>query len=273
MAGPPPPRAVLAAFGVGQTEPVPLAGGEERSWLAGDLVCKPADDEVAAEWAAELLATIHEDGFRVARPARSSNGRWIVRGWTASRRVDGEHAPRWAEVVAAGDAFHRAVRDEPRPAFLAGRDDPWAIGDRAAWNELPVEPFVRSVDELTRLAAARRPIPNLGPQLIHGDLSENVLFAPGLAPAVIDLSPYWRPPGFASAIVLADAMLWRGGGREILGAAPNVDDLGQLLIRALIYRLVTHAVVRPEDPPNPATARAVDVACGLAAANPVERPG
>ncbi len=31
------------------------------------------------------------------------------------------------------------------------------------------------------------------PQLVHGDLTGNLLFHTSLPPAVIDLSPYWRP--------------------------------------------------------------------------------
>lgn len=45
-------------------------------------------------------------------------------------------------------------------------------------------------------------------QLIHGDLTGNVLFAADEAPAVIDFSPYWRPPVFAEAVVVADGLLW-----------------------------------------------------------------
>lgn len=262
--GPPPPE-VLEAFGAGGAEPVPLPGGEGRSWLVGDLVCKPVDDEVSAVWAAELLSRIEQKEFRVARPVATSDGRWTSVGWTASCRVEGEYAPRWADVIGAGEAFHRTVRDEPRPAFLDHRDDPWAIGDRVAWNELPVETYAGAVEELGRLGAARRPVV-AGSQLIHGDLTENILFADGLAPAVIDLSPYWRPTGFASAIVIADALLWHGAGREILEAAPNVDDLEQMLIRALIYRLVTHVIFHPGWPqtddalPVTSASRAVDLA-------------
>jgi uncharacterized protein (TIGR02569 family) len=264
MSGPPPPREVLAAFGVTGVEPVPLAGGEGRSWLAANLVCKPVDDEAHAIWSAELLHRIVEDGFRVARPVKTVDGVWVSGGWTASRRVDGDHAPRWADVIAAGDAFHRAVRDEPRPAFLDARDDPWAVGDRVAWEERPVDPFLDAVPELGRLVDARRPLPDLRPQLIHGDLSENVLFAPELPPAVIDLSPYWRPPGFGSAIVLADALLWRDAGPEILEVAADVDEIGQLLIRASIYRIVTHAIFYPDDPVVPAARAAIEVARSLA---------
>ncbi len=252
-----PPAEVLAAFGSGGSEPAPLPGGEGRSWLAGDLVFKPVDDDLMTTWAAELLSRIREDGFRVARPVATSDGHWIGGGWTASQRLDGEHAPRWKEVIAAGEAFHRAVHDEPRPAFLDNREDPWAIGDRVAWEESSIKPFARSVEGLGRLAAARAPITGAEPQLIHGDLTENVLFADGLAPAVIDLSPYWRPTGFASAIVIADALLWHGARSELLEATAVSR---QLLIRALIYRLVTHVVFRPGWPDAPGDQDALSVA-------------
>ncbi len=252
----PPPPVVLAAFGVAG-EPMPLVGGQGRSWLAGGLVFKPVDDEATTVWAAGLLERIHEDGFRVARPARTSDGRWSASGWAAARRVDGEHEPRWADVIGAGEALHRAIRHEPRPGFLAQRDDPWATGDRVAWDELPIEPFARSVEGLVRLAEARRPLRNTDAQLIHGDLTENVLFADGLAPAVIDLSPYWRPTGFASAIVIADALVWHGAGSELLDAAPDVAERRQLVIRALIYRLVTHVVIRPGWPTDASDALSV----------------
>ena len=53
---------------------------------------------------------------------------------------------------------------------------------------------------------------------MHGDLTGNVLFADDLAPAVIDFSPYWRPTGFASAIVVGDALLWEGADETLLAA-------------------------------------------------------
>jgi uncharacterized protein (TIGR02569 family) len=266
VAGSPPPVDVLAAFGAGRSEPIPLAGGEGRSWLAGDVVLKPVGDETVAIWSADLLARVREDGFRVARPVASSDGRWTVLGWAASRRVEGEHAPRWAEVIGAGEAFHRAVRHEPRPRFLDARHDPWATGDRAAWDQIPIDRSLGPIEGMDRLIASRRPVDGVQDQLIHGDLSENVLFASGMAPAVIDLSPYWRPTGFASAIVIADALLWRDAGPEILEAAPNADQLGQLLIRALIYRLVTHAIFHPGAVAGPAMTSAVNLACDLAKA-------
>jgi hypothetical protein len=60
-----------------------------------------------------------------------------------------------------------------------------------------------------------------------------------MAPAIIDFSPYWRPACYASAIVVADALLWEGADKQILDHVRHVDDFGQYLLRALIFRLVS----------------------------------
>jgi hypothetical protein len=71
---------------------------------------------------------------------------------------------------------------------------------------------------------------------VHGDLTRNVLFSPALPPAVIDISPYWRSPEFAEAVVIADALCWHG-------ASPALLDLTNVSVaavaRALLFRLVT----------------------------------
>ena len=85
-------------------------------------------------------------------------------------------------------------------------------------------------------------------QLIHGDLGGNVLFAPGQPPAVIDFSPYWRPVGLALAVAAVDALTWSGADPAILDQLGGEPELGQLLARAHVYRLVTEVVFRRADP-------------------------
>jgi uncharacterized protein (TIGR02569 family) len=201
-------------------------------------VFKPANlpaDELT--WQADVLPTIRARDVRLSFPQRSLGGDLVVDGWTAWSFLPGKHeAGRWLDVIGAGDRFHLALSGHARPAYVVGRTDPWAIGDRVAWGDLPIEPY-RDVPHVTRLADHLAPI-DARSQLIHGDLTGNVLFADGLAPGVIDLSLYWRPTAFATAIVLADALVWEGADESLLAGVGDVDDIGQMLVRALIYRLV-----------------------------------
>ena len=245
MTSEPPPR-VLAAFGVtGLVES--LAGGQGTAWRAGDLVLKPLDFAMSVEeleWQGGVLDALVPDGFRVSRLRRALDGSALVDGWCAWEFVEGEHRERaWPEVIAVGERFHDAVAPVPRPSFLELRTDPWAIGDRVAWGELPAESFSH-VKHLPRLVAALRPVDTSRSQLVHGDLTGNVLFAEGLPPAVIDFSPYWRPVGFASAVVVGDALLWEGADESLLTAVEHVESFPQLLLRALIYRAVVDAIFR-----------------------------
>jgi uncharacterized protein (TIGR02569 family) len=86
--------------------------------------------------------------------------------------------------------------------------------------------------------AARRPVSSPS-QLVHGDLLGNVLFAPGLPPAIIDWSPYWRPPAWAYAVAVVDALCWHGGRQELLVRYADQPEWGQMLLRALIFRIAT----------------------------------
>ena len=122
-----------------------------------------------------------------------------------------------AGVIAVGERFHAAIAGVPRPPFLDRRTNHWAIGERVAWSELPAEGFAH-VKHLLRLVGALRPVDATRSQLVHGDLTGNVLFADDLPPAVIDFSPQWRPRGFASAIVVGDALLWEGADERLLAA-------------------------------------------------------
>src|SRR6185436_2377924 len=112
-----------------------------------------------------------------------------------------------------GERFHSCLAAVARPAFIARRTDAGAVADRVAWGELPARDF-EDVRHVAQLASALRPI--VAPSgLIHGDLAGNVLFDERLPSAVIDFSPYWRPTAYASAIVVADALVREGAGEDV----------------------------------------------------------
>ncbi len=233
-----PPAAVLGAFDLPR-QGGPLPGGEGRCFRHGGAVLKPVDDAAEAEWSAHLLSSLAPDGYRLARPLRSRDGRWLVDGWSATELVAGETGPagHWPELLEAGRAFHAALAGAPRPAFLDAPRHRWAHADRVAWGEAAVEVPPDAGEQLSRLRRMLRPV-SAPAQLIHGDLAGNVLFRPGAAPAIIDFSPFWRPARYADAIVAVDGLLWHGAGPELVSLAWTGADFGQLLVRAAIFRLV-----------------------------------
>jgi uncharacterized protein (TIGR02569 family) len=256
MAPPPeaatPPAEVLEAFDV-RVRPRLLAGGKGGTWRAGDVVLKPAEGEPETIWRAVVLSGLPDSSeFRVARPVRAADGSWVVAGWEAARWVAGRADPRRVdEVVRAGEAFHRAIAALPRPFFLDLRDDPWSCGDRLAFGE-PVPPGSTAPSALLEpLLEVRRPIASPS-QVVHGDLGGNVLFAEGLPPAVIDWPAYWRPPAWASAVAVTDAMVWHGVPPTVLDRWAHLPEWGQMLVRALLYRIATWPAARWIAPPDEA---------------------
>ncbi len=203
--------------------------------------------------------------FRVSVPLHSADGSLVVDDWTVWRYEPGHHCERrWLDIVTVGHELHAALETEPEPPLLQGRTDKWSIGDKVAWGDLPASDY-QGTKHLAALTRALRPVDGR-PQLIHGDLAGNVLFDDNLPPLVIDFSPYWRPPAFASAIVIADALTFEGAGAELVQPLLSDPDFPQHLLRALIYRIVTDQIADPDlwradpnDPYLPAAELALDL--------------
>lgn len=233
-----PPDAVLQAFSAKGT-PTRLEGGQGQSYRAGEIVLKPAVDDAETNWIAGFYLSVANDGFRLPAPVRGGNGRFVVGGWQAWRYADGEHVEGgWDEKVDLCVRFHRAIAGVPRPDYFDRRDrNPWVVADRVTWDELAIEHHPRIAPIVDRLRSCLRPVaaPN---QLIHGDFGGNVLFDDGLAPAIIDLSPYWRPAAFALGVLIADAIVWEGADVSLIEAGTVYDNFVQHLARAELRRII-----------------------------------
>lgn len=211
-----------------------LPGGRGLTWRCGDVILRPSGANAETTWKAEILAELeHTPQFCTPRPVPARSGGWSVDGWEAWQWLPGSaDESRVSDVLRAGAAFHAALAPLDRPAFLDAADDPWARADRIAWGEEPVP----ENETLRLLEAAFRPVVDPS-QVVHGDLLGNVMFAPGRPPAIIDWAPYWRPTGYADAIVVADAACWHGLPPRRMHELLNGD--GQYLIRALAFRIAT----------------------------------
>ncbi|MGZ4581696.1 MAG: TIGR02569 family protein [Nocardioidaceae bacterium] len=237
----PAPRA-LQQFGVRTDDLGRLPGGSGHTWTDGRLVLKPVGCVPEHDWVCEVYAGWDSPHVRVPEPVRprdEDRRGWSVDGWGAHVFLPGRDVELLREVglvKEASDAFHAAVRDLPRPAFVDIRDDPWAFGDRLAWEGAEPEGDADLLELIERLRDRLAPV--LSPaQVIHGDILPNVLVADGLAPAVIDWPPYFRPVGLANAIAVTDAVTFRGAPPSLLDDWRSGADWDQLLVRALLYRL------------------------------------
>lgn len=235
-------------------EPFPLPGGRGVTWRVADVVLKPGSDPALQEWLGTELATVAQVGFLLPDVVRATDGRWVVDGWGATMLLPGSSSETpnvdWCTVLAAGRAFHRATRDLLRPAWLVGRTDWWAQADRAAWDEKSME-VIRPLQPLvTRLRDAVAPLGR--DQLVHADLTGNVLLAADRPPGIIDVSPYWRPPEYVDGVVVADAICWHGAQPSLAqdaGVSPSA------VARGLLFRALTTSALQQVHPDSSGLAR------------------
>jgi uncharacterized protein (TIGR02569 family) len=236
----PPPVHVRAAFGARNSEPELLDGGPV--WRCADAALRPATNPAQAAWVAQTLDGLHVDNVRVARPLRSTDGRWVVGGWAATRFLPGRPEPRHDEVVSVAVRLHQATNGLPRPRFLGARRDVFALADRAAWGEEEVELDPALGGRLFDLMSGFcRPVASQS-QVVHGDLFGTVLFDGQQPPAIADFVPYWRPAEWAAAVVVVDAVAWGGADDGIVRRWVHLPEWPQALLRALLFRLAVHAL-------------------------------
>ncbi|MFP5068593.1 TIGR02569 family protein [Pseudonocardia nantongensis] len=235
------PEHVRVAFGVRETVPRPVVWAGQRAWQCGEVLLRPVADHVVAAWSATVLENLDVDGIRLARPVRSSDGRWVVGGWAASRYVPGSPEPRHDEVVAASLRLHAATSTVLRPRLLDERDDLLSRSAAAAFGERKLDLHPETGGNLFNELAAHRKTVRLTPQVVHGELFGAMLFDPTGRPAVLDLVPFWRPAEWAAAVVVVDAVAWGGADDELIERWSELPEWPQALLRAVLYRLALHA--------------------------------
>lgn len=237
-----PTPSAVRALGVRADELRPLAGGAGYNWTDGRLVLKPVGYVPEHNWVCEVYAAWDSDAVRVPEPVapRGTEGtNWSVEGWGAHVFVPGrdtDFVRELARIRDASNAFHESIKDLPRPAFLDVRNDPWAFGDRVAWEAAEPEGDHGTLDVIRTLLDHLAPV-TAPAQAVHGDIFPNVLVADGLPAAVIDWPVYFRPVGMANAVAATDAVTFRGAPLALLDDWETGENWNQLLIRALLYRL------------------------------------
>lgn len=161
----------------------------------------------------------------------------------------------WADILRVSRAFHGdlARLGVAKPAFTGRRLNRWREADLVTWDEKDLASVPGVSDEmlayseapLSELWQMKRPLPEgIASQLIHGDISGNILFDDKTdnLPGIIDMIFYWRPASYAEAIVVADGLAWHGQGRGLVELYGTDELRIQLLARALCWRCVTFSI-------------------------------
>jgi uncharacterized protein (TIGR02569 family) len=235
-----PPPAVHEAWEIDALRP--LDGGQGMAFLGGELVLKPVLESRQFDWLAGVLYALPQvDDLRIIRPRPAGDGRWAVDGWSAWEHLEGDvDSARWRDALSVSDRFHDIVSVVQWSPAVEGSHH-WVIGDKFAWGEAEItfpDRFRRLIDQLKKPLATVDDPPC---QLVHGDLGGNILFHPDLPPAVIDVSPYWRPKRYADAIIVADAIAWAGA--DLRALEPLRDSVGvQMMRRAILFRVGAAAI-------------------------------
>ncbi|KAF5019724.1 hypothetical protein F66182_8267 [Fusarium sp. NRRL 66182] len=226
------PPSVMRAFGVA-TRPKRIEGGRGLCFHAADTILRPSDDNQESDFVAEMcksITALKPTEYRLSFPLQTVHppSTYIYQGWTAWTFVSGEAAPKgkFEIILKTCRAFtaHLGKLHCEKPEFLSTRQNRFTEADLVTWEEKTLDEVDKiSTDILSRiqptlqqLVALRKPLQNVKNQLIHGDLTGNILFDPMLPPGIIDITLYWRPAEYAEAIIVADGLMWLDQGRELL---------------------------------------------------------
>lgn len=210
------PGHVLTSFQADERQAQPLGQEWGNGVRFGRFVISAAPAHAA--WSSKVREKITVPGVRVARPVRSTDGRFIVAGYHATDFVEGEPGHRVDEAIAAALRFDDAMAYFPAPDLE--RTDAWARADRAAW--------------------AGHSLQGKKLQVVHTDFLACCLFSGSLPPALTDFVPAAaaRPYGYSAALTLIDGMLADAVDDAVLNRWSHIPDLLFLCERALDYREV-----------------------------------
>lgn len=236
--------------------PVRLGRAWDNGWRYGDTVLMRVVGGTggATAWSARLREHLVVPGARVARPVRSTDGRFTAAGWRAAGFVPGDCAARIDETALLGLRLEEALRDaEPAPAdgssiFHEAERAAWA-GEPVGLDQTAAAAGLGAVAAALRDLAARLPV--AGPNRVaHADLVSTTLYIPddsSAPPTITDIVGVNRPAGYTSAQVIADGLIAGAVDPGIVTRFGHVPNLRGLLARAVLYRLFLAAHFKPCD--------------------------
>lgn len=232
-----PPQHVMNTFttsasvALRSATPKQLGPAWDNGWLVGETVFSHTGDfgTFSARVRDRLTDKFSVEGARVAKPLRSTDGRYNVAGWIASAYSAGSPAKRVDETALVAlrleEALEKAEVALPNAGTAQQREDVFAQAEKMAWAE--TGEAYRALDlspgELT---------------LGHADLLASVLYNGAQAPVITSIVPTaaLRPRGYTAALVVVDGLIQEAVDEGICSRFGHIKHFDQLLLRAAAYR-------------------------------------
>ncbi|MDD2656143.1 MAG: hypothetical protein PHQ18_01065 [Patescibacteria group bacterium] len=235
-----PTQNILQAFDI-SGKPDLLDGGQGTCFRVDNIVLKPTDNPIETTWLAEINNNLQSSEFRVPKYKKANNDSFVFEDWTASEFLEGEHKKdNYIKAIELSKIFHNELKDIKKPDWFDKKTDVFAIADKIAWGELPLpnfEPAKKQLENIFELLKEN----NLPNQLVHGDWGPGqILFSDTLPPAILDITPYFRPANYPIADMLISALANDNKDISIINLGKNIKEFDQLLLRALVFRTCTY---------------------------------
>jgi hypothetical protein len=235
---------IIYAFNLnGEIEP--LSGGQNTSVKVKNFVLKPVDNNVQYyEWLLNIINELNPHGYRVSKPVRNNTGTFVYKDWGCTHYEPGKHREgNIKEKLKVARMFHsdlasKSFSDIPRT------EDPWSKSHRIAWQreKLPMSLSKLAVRILGELLSKLRLKDDYKVQIVHSDLSGNILFDEVLDPLVIDFSPTIAPAEYAEAILVCDSIAWQGSSTSEIELICHSEFSIEMILRAIVFRLSVAAI-------------------------------
>ncbi len=215
-----------------------LTGGQGNSFLFNDVVIKPVGDSGALyEMTANILRSINNPEYRLAKPIKSINDNYIEDGFIATEYHVGEHDDsRIEEALRISRIFHEDLKRFN--IELPKQEDRWSKALSIIWDDykydIDNDDYRYCISLLESLPGSDEP-----KQLIHGDMAGNVLYHESLSPLIIDFSPSIAPYSFIEALIIVDHIAWGGGYVNDLNLLKPIHEYIPQIKRAILFRLLT----------------------------------
>lgn len=220
-------------------EPILLTGGQGNTYKSNNIILKPTSNQTESEELSELVKKAPpSEKLRIPKPIKSSNNNWVEDGYVAWEYLEGKDLKdNYEQKLQICDWFSEIFKNIEKPDFIEKRNDAWAIADRVTWGEIEKEYGKEFQEIINQVKSILIPIA-IPAQIIHGDISENIISDKKDSFGVIDITIYWRPRDYAKALLIVDGITWESADLNIYAFVKDLPEIKQLLLRAGLRRII-----------------------------------